>query len=98
MKKNLDDNLNHKQQINLLVNPSDYKLQDDKRFLVPFMVYEHNKIRYGFMDKDGNIVVDAIYDKVFDDFYSADDVVRVGKRYVIDSGTKEKPNQYTYFH
>ena len=84
--------------VNVIADVRTYNLQEDERFLVPFMVYNHNEINYGFMDKDGNIIIRADYDKVFDDFYSEKDLVRVGKRFVINFGTEKKPKNYTYFY
>lgn len=84
--------------VNVIADVRTYNLQEDERFLVPFMVYNHNEINYGFMDKDGNIIVDAIYDKVFDNFYLESDLVRVGRRFVINFGTEKKPKNYTYFY
>lgn len=96
--KHISELLESNKTINILVDIREYNLQDDKRFLVPFMVYEHNEIRYGFMDKEGNIIIPADYDKVFDNFASEDDLVRVGKRFVINFGTEKKPKNYTYFY
>ena len=62
------------------------------------MIFDWNEIRYGFVDKDGNVVIPARYDKVFDDFNSEKDLVRVGKRYTINYGTEKKPRKYTYFY
>lgn len=97
MEKNLSELLNRNPNVRFLLNTNQYKIRSDSRFLVPFMVYEHNEIRFGFVDRNENIVIPAIYDKVYDDFNSEKDLVRVGKRFVIDCGTKEKPRQYTYF-
>jgi len=98
MKETLSELLKRRPNVNFIVNAGQYDLARDNRYLVPFMVYEHNEIRYGFVDKDDNIVIPAIYDKVFDDFYNKEDLVRVGKRFCIDYGTPKKPRQYYYFH
>ena len=91
--------LNNYKTVNILTDARNYNLQEDKRFLIPYTtICVQDDIKYGFVDKNGNVIIDAIYDIIYDDFYSADDIVRVGKRYVKDDGTKEKPNQYTYFH
>jgi hypothetical protein len=97
METTLSEILNKKSNVRFIVNKTQYNVRNDNRFLVPFMVYDHNEIRYGFVDKNENIVIPAIYDKVYDDFNCEKDLVRVGKRFVIDYGTKEKPRQYTYF-
>ncbi len=96
--KHISDLLQANRSVSILVDIREYSLQKDKRFLVPYMIYVHNEIRYGFVDKDGNIIVDAIYDKVFDNFYLESDLVRVGKRFVINFGTEKKPKNYTYFY
>ena len=96
--KHISDLLQANRSVSILVDIQEYRLQKDKRFLVPYMIYVHNEIRYGFVDKDGNIIIDAIYDKVFDNFYLESDLVRVGKRFVINFGTEKKPKNYTYFY
>ena len=48
--------LETKKTVNILADIREYNLQVDQRFLVPFMVYDHNEIHYGFMDKDGKII------------------------------------------
>lgn len=98
IKQHLIDFSKNNTKVKIVVDIQNINLQLDQRFLVPFMVYKCNDICFGFADKHGNIVIPAVYDKVFDDFYSENDVVRVGRRYIIDYGTKEKPNQVTYFH
>ena len=80
-----------------IVNADQYVLSQDNRYLVPFIVYEHNEIRYGFVDKENNIVISAKYDKLFEDFYRENDLIRVGERFTVDYGTEKKPRQYTYF-
>jgi len=98
MNTNLTELLDNGHQVKIIVNATQYELAKDNRFLIPFMVYEHNEIRFGFADKDGNIVIPAKYDKVFDDFHNSDDLVRVGKRFVIDYGTEATPHQYKFFY
>lgn len=97
MEKTLSELLDRRPNVNFIVNAGQYDLARDNRYLVPFMVYEHNEIRYGFVDKDENIVIPAKYDKVFDDFHNENDLVRVGKRFCINYGTDEKPRNYYYF-
>lgn len=97
MEKTLSE-LEKNRSINILVHTNQYDISQDNRYLVPFVMYEHNEIRFGFSDKDENIIIPAKYDKIFDDFYSEDDLVRVGKRFVIDYGTEKKPRQYKYFY
>ena len=97
MEKTLSELLDRRPNVNFIVNAGLYDLARDNRYLVPFMVYEHNEIRYGFVDKDENIVIPAKYDKVFDDFHNENDLVRVGKRFCINYGTDEKPRNYYYF-
>lgn len=96
--ENISNYLQNNSSLNIIVDAHNYNIQDDQRFLVPFMIYEHNDIRFGFADRNGNIVIPAIYDKVFDNFNSETDLVRVGKRFIVDYGTKEKPRQYKYFY
>jgi hypothetical protein len=96
--ENISDYLQNNSSLNIIVDAHNYNIQDDRRFLVPFMIYEHNDIHFGFADRNGKIVIPAIYDKVFDNFNSETDLVRVGKRFIVDYGTKEKPRQYKYFY
>ncbi len=97
MEKTLTE-LEKNRSINILVHTNQYDIAQDNRYLVPFIMYEHNEIRFGFADKDENIVIPPKYDKVFDDFYNENDLVRVGKRFVIDYGTERKPRQYKYYY
>lgn len=68
----------------ILVNYGDYDLSNDKRLLIPFIVPmnakgQTNKI--GFLNKEGEIVVEPIFDIVVDDCYLPDDLIRVGVLY-----------------
>lgn len=83
--------------VKIIVDAAQYDLEKDNRFLIPFIVYKHNEILFGFADKIGNIVISAKYDRVFDDFHNSDELVRVGRRVIIDCGAENNPRQYTYF-
>lgn len=97
MEKTLSELLCKNPNVGFVVNHHQYNIKNDNRYLVPFMVYEHNEIRFGFVDKNENIVIPAIYDKVYDDFDSENDLVRVGKRFCVNYGTEKDPRIYYYF-
>lgn len=81
----------------ILVEATSVLLENDTRFLIPYMEQDH-EIHYGFVDHKGNIIIPAKYDKIFNDFLAKDDFVRVGYRYVVNYGTLEKPRIYNYYH
>lgn len=60
----------------IIVDAKDYNLQEDKRLLIPYVNNYRGHI--GFVNKRGHVKIAFSYDAVYDDFYSTDDVVRVG--------------------
>ncbi len=95
---NLSELIQKNTPVKIVVDAAQYDMASDNRFLIPFIRYDRNAIRFGFADKTRNIVIPAVYDKIFDEFHSPDDLVRVGKRFFINYGTEDKPRQYEYFH
>ena len=83
--------------INIIADISIFDLSKDQRFLIPIMEYKYNNILFGFVDKNGKQIIQPIYDKIFDDFYCENDLIRVGKRFCVNYGTKNKPRNYYYF-
>ena len=81
---NLSELIQKNTPVKIVVDAAQYDLANDNRFLIPFMRYDWNAIHFGFADKTGNIVIPAVYDKVFDEFRSPDCLVRVGKRFFIN--------------
>ena len=85
----------NKKSISILVPAEDYLVSDDKRLLIPFM--ENGKI--GLMDKAGRVIVNAQYDSILDDCYTANDPVRIGKRsYQAYERKTTAPQVYEYMH
>ncbi len=101
-------NINELNDVRLIVSPDRYDMKSDSRLLIPFAALEHNTsafidhyikpIKLGFATKDGEIVIPAQYDRIYDDFYSKDDFVRVGKIFTMNKGTEEKPRLSNYMH
>jgi len=60
----------------IIVNGKNYNIQNDNRLLIPFIHENSNLI--GFINKRGHIRIACSYNSVYDDFYSVDDVIRVG--------------------
>lgn len=63
-----------KNNISILLPAKDYNFSSDKRILIPFLNYN----KYGFMDRNKNIVVNPKYDFVHDTFHNEKSLVRVG--------------------
>lgn len=59
--------------INIIVPVNHYSMKDDPRFLIPFQKAD----KFGMLNKDGEIVVDAKYDHISSD----DKWIKVGVRY-----------------
>ncbi len=59
----------------IIVDTSEYNLQEDKRLLIPFI---HNYTGLiGFINKRGHVKIPHSYERVYDDFYHKEDVVRI---------------------
>lgn len=54
-----------------------YEIKNDDRFLLPFV--QDSKI--GFVNKEAEIIIPALYQFVLDDFYNDKSLVRVGETY-----------------
>ncbi len=101
-------NITELKDVRFIVSPDKCDIKRDERLLIPFAAsdstLERNNgtwdspIKLGLADKNGLIVVPAQYDRIYDDFYFEEDVVRVGKSYTINYGTEEKPKLYDYMH
>lgn len=61
----------------ILVNRLNYEIKNDDRFLLPFV--QDSKI--GFVNKEAEIIIPALYQFVLDDFYNDKSLVRVGETY-----------------
>ena len=59
----------------LLVSQSNYDFEKDKRILIPFQI----GAKFGFVNKDRQVVIPPIFDIVLDDFHNERSLVRVGK-------------------
>ena len=59
----------------IIVDTKYYNLQEDKRFLVPF-IHENTGL-IGFINRRGHVIIPHSYEHVYDDFYDKEDVVRV---------------------
>jgi len=82
--------------IDVLVKATNYDVANDSRYLIPFKQVSWRENKFGLLDRDGNIVVPAIYDKILDECYSPSDLIRVSEQYTKDYGKPGKPNIYTY--
>lgn len=61
--------------IKIIVNVKDYCPAKEDRLLVPFIT-KSNKI--GLLNRDGEVIVEPLYDTILDDCYSPNDLIRVG--------------------
>lgn len=61
----------------IVVNYQDYNSLVEQRILIPFIHFS----KWGLMNKDGDIIVDAKYDIVYDNCSKPDDLLRVGVLY-----------------
>lgn len=61
----------------IIVPQSNYDIKNDNRFLLPFI----KGTKIGFVNKNANIVIPALYQFVLDDFYNEKSLVRVGETY-----------------
>lgn len=96
----MEKNISKLHSAQIVINATQYDVASDHRFLIPYMIYaggRESEIRFGFINKDGNIVIPAKYDKICEDFNNEQDLVRVGMRFSIKYGTSEK-SRYNYFH
>lgn len=60
--------------VRIAVDFSDYDIEKDSRLLIPFSYYQH----YGMMNREGKVVVEPKFDRIFDSCRKESDVVRVG--------------------
>lgn len=88
----------------IIVNVTNYDVNTDKRYLIPFVKNQYQgsmssgRYRYGLLNRNGEIVVEAKYDKIFDDCYSELDLIRVGVMYTHNFGSEKNPRIYYYSH
>ena len=77
----------------ILVSRSKYEIKEDDRFLIPFI----QKTKIGFMNKEAEIVIPALYQLVLDDFHNEQSLVRVGEPYTVAFERKSSaPRVYAY--
>ena len=76
----------------IIVDAKDYNLQEDKRLLIPYMEEESrygiDLVKFGLVDKQGNVVLEAKYDFIIGDSVEPNDIIVLG---VIDSVNKKIP-------
>ena len=69
----------------IIVDSSNYNLQNDKRLLVPFVKANKSPKSYtqklGLLNRDGGVVVKPIYDFVVGDCYSKNELLALGRYY-----------------
>lgn len=58
----------------IIISNSDYNIENDKRFLIPFQMGS----KFGFINKEKQIIIPPQFDIVLDDFYNEKSLVRVG--------------------
>lgn len=67
--------------IKIIVNVKDYCPAKEDRLLVPF-ISESNRLgqanKIGLLNRDGEVIVEPLYDTILDDCYSPNDLIRVG--------------------
>lgn len=68
----------------ILVDRSNYEIKNDHRFLLPFV----QDTKFGFVNKDLEIIIPALYQFVLDDFYNEKSLVRVGETYCVGFNSK----------
>jgi len=74
--------------VRISVDFSEYDIEKDSRILIPFSYYQH----YGLMNRNGEIVQNAQFDRILDSCRSEDDVIRVGVYYTYGFNRKsDKP-------
>ncbi len=59
----------------IIVDTKDYNLQEEKRLLIPF-IHDYTGL-IGFVNKKGHVKIPHSYERVYDDFYHKEDVIRI---------------------
>ena len=59
----------------IIVDTKDYDLQEDKRLLIPF-IHDYTGL-IDFVNKKGHVKIPHSYERVYDDFYHKEDVIRI---------------------
>ena len=90
--KELLVSIKYRQSMKIIVDAKDYNLQEDKRLLIPYMEEESrygiDLVKFGLVDKQGNVVLEAKYDFIIGDSVEPNDIIVLG---VIDSVNKKIP-------
>ena len=82
--------------MNIIIDSKNYNLQEDKRHLVPFVEVNRSGNNYvqkfGLINRNGNIVVEAKYDFIVGDCFSKDELLVLGQYY------QEHDNPHIFCH
>lgn len=65
----------------IIVNVKDYNMSQEERLLVPFIARHNNKgqsNKTGLLNRNGEVVLEPLFDTILDDCYSYNDIIRVG--------------------
>lgn len=63
--------------VNVIIPSKNFNISDDERLLIPFL--KDSKI--GFINKDGAVTIEPVFDVISGDIYSEHDFVKVGITY-----------------
>lgn len=67
--------------VKVIVNAGNYDFATEKRLLIPFIVKFNKKgqpNKIGLLNKDGEVILEPLYDSIFDECYFPNDLIRVG--------------------
>jgi len=81
----------------------DYNMSEEERLLVPFIAQYNNKgqsNKMGLLNRNGEVVLEPLYDTILDDCYTYNDIIRIGSLfpygYPIKSGGVTSYVRYKY--
>lgn len=69
------------EKVKIISTVDSYNVANDSRLLIPFMPLNNKEgktNKRGLIDRDGNVILEPIYDIILDDCYSQNDLIRVG--------------------
>ena len=77
--------------VKIIVNVKDYNMSEEERLLVPFIAQYNNKgqsNKMGLLNRNGEVVLEPLYDTILDDCYTYNDIIRIGSLFPYGYSTK----------
>lgn len=77
--------------VKIIVNVKDYNMSEEERLLVPFIAQYNNKgqsNKMGLLNRNGEVVLEPLYDTILDDCYTYNDIIRIGFLFPYGYSTK----------